>query len=215
MGIRKGACALVILVFLFSAGCATMSPVREEFKVDYKVPVGKVEGNQFTGIRYPYKVSAPPGWVIAMKYPPFLLKQGFDKEGLETSQLFIYHPSSQSNIQFDFEATDRYTVFSQAMIESLTSSVGPETVSDTKAEPGAKDVVLGPTSAVSLKGVPYAAKKFITYASKGEKREQGWIYGFAEPFQIFILYSLIDKEGVNDRPAMQAILDSFEYLSQK
>jgi len=53
--------AIIILVFLFLAGCAGI-PVREETKVDLKLPVGKIEGNQFTGIRFPFNVSAPPNW---------------------------------------------------------------------------------------------------------------------------------------------------------
>jgi hypothetical protein len=216
MEMKKGTwAALVILAFFFLNGCAGMSPVRDEFKVDYKIPLGKIEGNKFTGIRYPYNVSAPSGWVIATRFPDFMLEQGYYKEGLQTSQLFIYNPTTKSNLQFDFETADRYTVFSQPMIQSLASSVGEETVSDTKAEPGAKDVVLGPTEPFALKGVPYAAKKYVTYSAKGEKREQGWIYAFAEPYQIFILYSLIDKEGVNDRPALKEILDSFEYFPKK
>jgi hypothetical protein len=35
----------------------------------------------------------------------------------------------------------------------------------------------------------------VTYIYKGVKREQGWIYGFTEPYQIFILYSIFEKEG--------------------
>jgi hypothetical protein len=43
-------------------------------------------------------------------------------------------------------------------------------------------------------------------------REQGWIFAFGEPYQIFILYMIIEKEGGNDREAIKAILDSFEYV---
>ena len=81
---KKGSrMAIIILVFLFLAGCAGI-PVREEVKVDLKAPVGKIEGNQFTGIRYPFNVSAPPGWQVTTKFPEFMLKLGFDKEGLES-----------------------------------------------------------------------------------------------------------------------------------
>jgi hypothetical protein len=66
-----------------------------------------------------------------------------------------------------------------------------------------------------LKGVPYAAKTFTTYTIKGIKREHGWIYAFAEPYQIFILYLILEKEGSNDLEAFQAILDSFEYIPKK
>jgi hypothetical protein len=73
----------------------------------------------------------------------------------------------------------------------------------------------GPTEAITLKGVQYAAKKYVTYTLKGVKREQGWIYGFSEPYQIFILYMILEKEGANDREDMKKILDSFEVTSKK
>jgi hypothetical protein len=73
----------------------------------------------------------------------------------------------------------------------------------------------GPTEAFSLKGVQYAAKKYATYTAKGLKREQGWIYGFTEPYQIFIIYSIFEKEGANDRQDLKKILDSFEYIPKK
>jgi hypothetical protein len=76
-------------------------------------------------------------------------------------------------------------------------------------------VEVGPTEPVSLKGVPFAAKKYATYTAKGLKREQGWIYGFTEPYQIFILYTILDKEGTNDRQDMRKILNSFEVISKK
>jgi hypothetical protein len=71
---------------------------------------------------------------------------------------------------------------------------------------------VGPTERPSLKGVPYAAKKYVTYTAKSTKREQGWIYAFVEPYQIFILYMILDKEEKNDHEAFKAILDSFEYI---
>ncbi len=49
---------LIPIVFTFLVGCAGV-PVREAVKVDLSIPVGKIEGNQFTGLRYPFKVSAP------------------------------------------------------------------------------------------------------------------------------------------------------------
>jgi hypothetical protein len=66
-----------------------------------------------------------------------------------------------------------------------------------------------------LKGAPFAAKKYATYTLKGVKREQGWIYAFSEPYQIFILYMILEKEGTNDRQDLQKILDSFEVMSKK
>jgi hypothetical protein len=48
-------------------------------------------------------------------------------------------------------------------------------------------------------------------------REQGWIYAFSEPYQIFILYMMLDKDGtgMEDRQDMKTILDSFELMSKK
>jgi len=72
-----------------------------------------------------------------------------------------------------------------------------------------------PTEPISLKGVQYAAKKYVTYTVKGVKREQGWIYGFTEPYQIFILYMVLEKEGATDRQDLKKILDSFEVMTKK
>jgi hypothetical protein len=55
----------------------------------------------------------------------------------------------------------------------------------------------------------------VTYTIKGVKREQGWIYGFTEPYQIFILYMILEKEGANDRQDLKKILDSFEVIPKK
>ena len=82
-------------------------------------------------------------------------------------------------------------------------------------EENAKIVVqleVGPTEPASLKGVPYAARKFVSYTLGGVKREQGWIYGFAEPYQIFILYMILEKEGSNDRQEIIGIIDSFRFI---
>jgi len=206
---------VIILVFLFLAGCAGI-PVREPVKEDLKVPVGKIEGNQFTGIRYPFNVSAPPGWQVTTKFPEFMLKLGFDKEGLEESQVFVFNPVTQSNVQFDFVPADRYSTFDQQKITWLTNAAGGSFKSEFQKDYG-KNVPfeISPTEPSSLKGVPFAAKRYTTYAIKGVKREHGWIYAFAEPYQIFIIYVTLEKEGVDDRPAIKAILDSFEYLPKK
>jgi hypothetical protein len=47
------------------------------------------------------------------------------------------------------------------------------------------------------------------------KTEHGWIYAFAEPYQIFIIYMVLEKEGKNDHQDMKAIIDSFEYSGKK
>jgi hypothetical protein len=202
-------CAMLFLL----TGC--MVPVRPAFHVDTSLPIGKIEGNQFTGIRYPFNVTALPNWKISTIYPAFLLEQGYEKPGLEEDDLFIYNPATQSSVQIDFETADRYTRFSQASIEGLTSSVGGEALSDTQQQAGTSDISLGPTEPISLKGVQYAAKRYITFTLKGVKRQQGWVYAFTEPYQIFILYMVIEKEGSKDLQDLKKILDSFEVVSKK
>jgi hypothetical protein len=50
---------------------------------------------------------------------------------------------------------------------------------------------------------------------KGVRREQGWVYAFTEPYQIFILYMILDKDAPGDRQAIKQIIDSFEVISKK
>lgn len=213
---KKGAgIAIIISLFLLLAGCAGI-PVREEVKVDLKLPVGKIEGNQFTGIRYPFKVLAPPHWQVTTKYPEFMLKLGFDKEGLEESEVFVFNPTTQSNLQIDFTPAGRYSKFDQKEIEWLTTAAGGSFKSEFQKEYGENTPFeISSTEKYSLKGAPYAAKRYATYTIKGVKREHGWIYAFAEPYQIFIIYMIVEKEGADDRQAIKTILDSFEVIAKK
>ncbi|NWF93301.1 MAG: hypothetical protein HXY46_10315 [Syntrophaceae bacterium] len=211
----KSKILIITLVFSFVIGCAGV-PVREAVKVDLSLPVGKIEGNQFTGIRYPFGVSAPSPWKISVEIPRFMEELGYGRPGLEESEVFIYNPSTQSNIQIDFTPAGRYARFSQESIEWLaTAAVG--SLKEELEQDYGKDVKADvyPTEAVSLKGVQYAAKKYATYTLKGVKREQGWIYGFSEPYQIFILYMILEKEGENDREDMRKILNSFEIVPRR
>jgi len=203
----------ISVIFLLVIGCAGV-PVRERVKVDFNLPIGKIQGSQFTGIRYPFNVSAPPGWEISMTYPAFMVELGYEKPGLEESQVFVYNPKTQSNLQIEFVPAGQHVVFSQASIEWLTSSTAGGLVSDVKDDFGVP-VDLSATEPISLKGVQYAAKKYGTYTVKDVKREQGWIYAFTEPYQIFILYMIFEKEGSNDRQDLKTILDSFEAVSKK
>jgi hypothetical protein len=102
-------------------------------------------------------------------------------------------------------------------MEGLTTFVTSNLISDLEKErgKGLANIEVGPTVPISLKGVQYAAKKYLTYTVKGEKREQGWIYGFTEPYQIFILYSVLDKEWDKDKQDLKKILDSFEFIKKK
>jgi hypothetical protein len=203
------------LILVLSMGCAGI-PVREAVQVDLKAPVGKIEGNHFTGIRYPFNVAAPPGWKVSTEYPKFMLELGYDKEGLEESEVFLFNPETRSNLQIDFSPAGRYSTFDQKTIEWLTTIATSSLKDEVEKDYGKNvKVEVSPTEPYSLKGVPFAAKKYVTYVVKGEKRTHGWVYAFAEPFQIFIIYQVLGKEEKKDLAAIQAILDSFEYIPKK
>jgi hypothetical protein len=207
--------SILFLTFLIM-GCAGI-PVREEAKVDLSFPVGKIEGNRFTGIRFPFNVSAPPHWTVTMEIPNFMEELGYERPGLEESQVFVYNPATQSNIQIEFTPAGRHARFNQETINWLTTAATESLKSELEKEHG-KDAIkvgVGPTESIVLKGVQFAAKKYVTYTLKGVKREQGWIYGFSEPYQIFILYMILEKEGAGDHKDMKGILDSFEVISKK
>src|SRR4030042_2833318 len=206
----------VVLIAILLAGCAWI-PARKEVQVDPTLPIGKIEDSQFTGVRYPFKISAPPNWKIATKFPPFMEEMGFAVEGLEESEVFLYNPSTQSNLQIDFVGAGRYSRFNEKVMEWL---VGRAATSSFKEEfekdyGKAATFELGPTTLYSLKGVQYAAKKYATYTHKGVKWTHGWIYGFSEPYQIFIIYMILEKEGSTDHQDIENILNSFEVLSRK
>jgi hypothetical protein len=208
----------ILLALMLLTGCAGV-PVREALKENTGIPAGKIEGNQFMGVRYPFKVSAPSHWKITVEFPDFLEEMGYDRPSAmdrEQTELYIYNPETKSSIQFDFTPAGRYSVFSQEGIERLTTIATGSFKEEFEEEHG-KDVQadIGPTTPYPLKGVQYAAKKYSTYTVKGVKREQGWIYGFNEPYQIFILYQVIEKAGVDDRQDIKKILDSFEVFSKK
>ena len=213
----------IVIALALLAGCAGISrvPVREAMEENHKVPAGTIEGNQFTGIRYPFKVSIPSNWEMSTEFPSFLIEFGYDKpdpQDKEQTELYIFNPQTQSSIQIDLTPADRYTVFSQAGIEKLTNLGTESLTSEWKKEYGEGfKIEVGPTEPISLKGVQYAAKKYVTYAVDGVNREQGWIYAFSEPYQIFILYMMLDKDGMGmkDQQDMKTILDSFELMSKK
>jgi hypothetical protein len=208
---------IIPLFFLFA--CAGI-PVRPALQEDISLSPGKVEGNQFTGIRYTFNVSVPSHWKLTTEFPDFLEEMGYDRPfstDKEQTELYAYNPETKSYIDFDFTPTGRYSRFSQKGIESLTTSATESFIRelDKAAGKGVIKAEFSPTEAFSLKGVPYAAKRSATYTLKGVKREQAWIYGFTEPYQIFILYTLFEKEGSNDRQDLKKILDSFEYKPKK
>ena len=208
---------MIVLVFLF--GCAWI-PVRPALQEDISAPAGKIEGNQFTGIRYSFNISAPPHWKITTEFPDFLEKLGYERPfstDKEQTELYAYNPQTNSTITFDFTPTGRYQRFNQKTIELLTN-IGTESLKGELDEEFGKGVVkldIYPTEPFSLKGVQYAAKKYATYTVRGQKREQGWIYGFTEPYQIFIIYSIFERAGTKDREDLKKILDSFEFIKKK
>jgi hypothetical protein len=210
---------LVAILFVFLFGCAWV-PARPALQENISLPAGKIEGNQFTGIRYSFNVSVPPHWKITTEFPDFLEKLGYDRPfstDKEQTELYAYNPETKSNINFDFTPTGRYARFNQKKIELLTS-MATESLKEELDKEFGKGVVkpdVFPAEPISLKGVQYAAKKYATYTAKGVKREQGWIYGFTEPYQIFIIYSIFETKGANDRQDLKKILDSFEFIPKK
>jgi len=210
---------MMIIFVIFLSGCAGI-PVRRALQENINVSPGRVEGNQFTGIRYSFNVSVPGRWKVTTEFPDFLEQLGYDKPfstDKEQTELYAYNPETKSNINFDFTPTGRYARFNQKRIELLTSMATESLKAELDKEFG-KGVVkpdVFPAEPISLKGVKYAAKKYATYTAKGQKREQGWIYGFTEPYQIFIIYSIFEKEMAGDRQDLKKILDSFEYITKK
>ena len=210
---------MVAILFVFLFGCAWV-PARPALQEDISLPAGKIVGNQFTGIRYTFNVSVPPHWKVTTEFPDFLEQLGYDKPfstDKEQTELYGYNPETKSNINFDFTPTGRYSRFNQKNIEELTSSATSSMQAELDKEfgKGAIKPDFYPTEPFSLKGVDYAAKKYATYTARGQKREQGWIYGFTEPYQIFIIYSIFEKSGANDREDLKKILDSFEFIRKK
>jgi hypothetical protein len=208
----------VILLFLLLIGCMGV-PVRPALNENTRIPSGKIEGYQFTGIRYPFNVSAPSTWKMATEFPDFMEALGYDKPSpndKEQTELYIYNPETKSNINFDFTPAGRYATFDQKSIEWLVTAATDSLKSEIEKDYGrGTKVEVGPTEPISLRGVQFAAKKYANYTVKGVKREQGWIYGFTDPYQIFILYMRFDKEGTDDREDLKKILDSFEVISKK
>jgi hypothetical protein len=207
-----------VIVLAFVVGCAGV-PVREAAKVDLSVPVGKIEGNQFTGIRFPFKISALPHWKMTTEFPDVLEEMGYDRPGeheKEPTELYLINPQTHSSIQVDFTPAGRYATFSQEKMEAMVGMGAGSFLHELEEEYG-KDIKaeMGPSQPVSLKGVQFAAKKYATYSVKGAKREQGWIYAFNEPYQIFILYMIVEKPGSNDRDDVKTILNSFEVIPKK
>ncbi len=210
-GRRSSIFLQLILSSLLLSSCAI--PVRQLYKVDDSLPIGSIQGDSFVGKRYPFKVKIPAGWDGATRYPDLLVAQGYGVEGLKETPFFLFNPRTQSSIQFDFSPAGRTVRFDQEMIEGLVRMSGRSFVSEVHEEHGKEaPIQLSKVTPVQLKGVPYAARMSGKLTVKGEGREQGWIYAFAEPFQIFILFLITDKDRIRDQEALEQALSSFEYL---
>lgn len=194
------------------ASCS--QPARKVARLDPNLPVGRIEGGTFVGQRIPIEISATDtGWEISATYPPFLLQQGYDEEGLKESQLFLYNPATKSSMQIQLVPAGPNETFSQEGVEWLAAIMSSGMDSELKEEYGQGNYRLfpGKVSPYQLTGVPFAAKNYARYEAKGETRENDWIYAFSEPFQIFILYQ-INRPGENeDHRAVEKILSTFRY----
>ena len=204
---------ILFFVSIIAVGCAGVT-----IHDDLNVPPGKIEGNQFTGVRYPFRVEVPQNWKMTTEFPGFLKDMGYEAPGLndkEVTELYIFNPSTRSSIQIDFTPASPRAKFSQETIEAITTAATGSFTEEFEKDYG-KDVraEIGPTTTFSLKGVQFAAKKYASYTLQGIRREQGWIYGFTEPYQLFILYMILEKEGSNDRQELNKILESFEVISK-
>lgn len=206
----------VLFIFLFITGCAGI-PVRKEVKENRSLPVGKIEGSAFEGIRFPFKVSLPsPQWKFSVEIPEFMEGLGFKKPGLEESELFLINPVTKSNIQIDLTPAGRRARFNQRVIQGITATAYNGLVEELKMDHGRDFPIEGsPPTPYSLKGVQYAAHQFVKYKVGETKTIHGWVYGFTEPYQIFIIYMVFEKEGFDDLKDIMKILDSFEMVSKK
>ncbi len=202
---------LLILIFPLVNACAL--PVRQAYKVDQSLPIGSIQGDSFVGQRFPFKIGIPAGWQATTQYPEFLVEQGYSREGLKETPFFLFNPQTKSSMQVDFSPAGRTARFSQETIEALVRMSGGGLVSEIHEEHGkGTPITLSKVVPIRLKGVPYAARMWADLTVKGEPREQGWIYAFAEPFQIFILYLITGENRVADKEALEQALSSFEYL---
>lgn len=207
--LRGGFILLIALPFITS--CAI--PVRQAYKVDESLPIGSIQGDSFAGQRFPFKIKIPDRWQATTQYPEFLVEQGYGREGLKATPFFLVNPRTKSSMQVDFSPAGRTVRFDQETIEALTRMSGKSLVAEVHQEHGQTlPVQLSKVIPMHLKGVPYAARMSAELTVKGEQREQGWIYAFAEPFQIFILYLITGENRASDKEALEQALASFEYL---
>lgn len=209
--LRRSFLFLILLILPLVTACAI--PIRQVFKVDESLPSGSIQGDSFVGQRFPFRIKIPAGWQATTQYPEFLVEQGYGREGLKATPFFLSNPRTKSSVQVDFSPAGRTVRFDQKIIEALVRSSGRGLVEEVHEEHGKTlPLKLSKALPIRLKGVPYAARMSAELTVKGEPREQGWIYAFAEPYQIFILYLLMGEQRETDRNALEQALASFEYV---
>ncbi len=202
---------MVVLFLSLVSACSV--PVREAYKVDESLPIGSIQGDSFVGQRFPFKIKIPVGWQATTQYPDFLVEQGYGLEGLKATPFFLFNPQTKSSLQVDFSPARRTARFSQKTMEALVRMGGGSLASEIHEEHGEDTPIkVSEVVPIRLKGVPYAARMWAELTVKGEPREQGWIYAFAEPYQIFILYLITGEKSDMDKGSLEQALSSFEYL---
>jgi hypothetical protein len=208
--------SILLVILSFLVGCAGI-PVREELKVDLSLPVGKIERNTFIGTRFPFRVSLPSSsWKFSTEIPDFMEGLGFKRPGLEEDQLFLINPATKSNVQIDLTPAGKTARFNEKVIRTITGMGAGSMTEELRMEHGRDfPVEVSPTTPYSLKGVQYAAHRFVKYKLGETPVIHGWVYGFSEPYQLFIIYMVLEKEGFNDLNDITKILDSFEMPSKK
>jgi hypothetical protein len=106
--------------------------------------------------------------------------------------------------------------FNEKVIRGITATAYNGLVEELKMDHGRDFRIEGSSpTPYSLKGVQYAAHQFVKYKLGETRTTHGWVYGFTEPYQIFIIYIVLEKEGFDDLKEIKKILDSFEMTSRK
>jgi hypothetical protein len=139
--------------------------------------------------------------------------EDWDSSLIEESELFLINPA-QINIQIDLRprAGEPDSVRNDSMLTATGAGVGEEL----KMEHGRDfPVEVNPVTPYLLKGVQYAAHRFVRYKLGETRVSHGWVYGFSEPYQLFIIYMVLEKEGSKDLEEAKKIIDSFEMVSKK
>jgi len=124
-------------------------------------------------------VSFPSHWRVTTKFPDFMETLGYNRPSStdkEQTELYAFNPDTKTNIQFDFTPAGPYATFNQEKIQSLADAGTGSLKAELEEEHGKNVVALavGPTEPASIKGVPYAARKYVADTLGGVMREQGW-----------------------------------------